>query len=186
MKFIKIFFLTLIIGLSTSPESNAQIFKKKPKKSEKADSSKKKEKMKPYNKVITKNAKTQNGLFTVHNVDEDWYFELPDSLLEKEILVTSRISGFVKGLNFGGAGVKSKPQQVIRWQKKGKKVLLRSVSYNSVASFEDPIYESVRNNNFEPIIKAFDIKTISKDSSSYVIDVKPMFTSDVPMISAHE
>ena len=52
--------------------------------------------MKPYNKVITKEAKTQNGLFTVHQVDEDWYFELPDSLLEKEILVTSRISGFVK------------------------------------------------------------------------------------------
>jgi len=183
MKFIKTLFLALIIALAASPESNAQIFKKKPKKTEKADKVDKKSKMKPYKKVITKDAKTQNGLFTVHNVDENWYFELPDSLLEKEILVTSRISGFVKGLNFGGAGVKSKPQQVIRWQKKGNKILLRSVSYNSVASFEDPIYESVRNNNFEPIIKTFDIKTMSKDSSSYVFDVKSMFTSEIPMIS---
>ncbi len=184
MKFIKIFFLAFIITLSTSADSDAQIFKKKPKKIEKADNGNKKKKMKPYNKVITKDAKSQSGLFTVHNVDEDWYFELHDSLLEKEILVTSRISGFVKGLNFGGAGVRSKPQQVIRWQKKGKQILLRSVSYNSVASFEDPIYESVRNNNFEPIIKTFEIKTMSKDSSSYVFDVKSLFTSDVPMISA--
>lgn len=184
MKFIKIFILALLIAITSSPESNAQIFKKKPKKSEKSDSGDKKKKMKPYKKVITKEAKTQKGLFTVHEVDENWYFELPDSLLEKEILVTSRISGFVKGLNFGGAGIKSKPQQVIRWQKKGKQILLRSVSYNSVASHEDPIYESVRNNNFEPIIKAFDIKTMSKDSSSYVIDIKSFFTSDIPMISA--
>ena len=184
MKFIKIFSLAFIMALSCTPDANSQIFKKKPKKSEKADNGDKKKKMKPYNKVITKDAITQNGLFSVHQVDEDWYFELPDSILEKEVLVTSRISGFVKGLNFGGAGVRSKPQQVIRWQKKGKQILLRSVSYNSVASFEDPIYESVRNNNFEPIIKTFEIKTMSKDSSSYVFDIKPLFTTDVPMISA--
>lgn len=184
MKLIKVIFLAFIMALILSPDASAQIFKKKPKKTEKPAPKEKKNKMKAYDKVITKDALSQEGLFTVHKVDESWYFELPDSILEKEILVTSRISGFVKGLNFGGAGVRSKPQQVIRWQKKGKKILLRSVSYNSVASFEDPIYESVRNNNFEPIIKTFEIKTISKDSSSYVFDVKSLFTSDVPMISA--
>ena len=185
MKLLKLILLAFLVGISTNPDCQAQIFKKKPKKTEKKPTNgDKKNKMKPYDKVITKDAETQNGLFTVHKVDENWYFELPDSLLEKEILVTSRISGFVKGLNFGGAGVKSKPQQVIRWQKKDKKILLRSVSYNSVASFEDPIYESVRNNNFEPIIKTFEIKTMSKDSSSYVFDVKSLFTSDIPMISA--
>ena len=185
MKLFKLILLVFLVGISTNPDCQAQIFKKKPKKTEKKPANgDKKNKMKPYDKVITKEAETQNGLFTIHKVDENWYFELPDSLLEKEILVTSRISGFVKGLNFGGAGVRSKPQQVIRWQKKDKKILLRSVSYNSVASFEDPIYESVRNNNFEPIIKTFEIKTMSKDSSSYVFDVKSLFTSDIPMISA--
>jgi len=184
MKFLKIFILALVVALTFSPDANAQIFKKKKKKSEKTEKKEKKDKMKPYDKVITKDAESQEGLFTVHQVDEKWYFELPTDLLEKEILVTSRISGFVKGLNFGGAGVKSKPQQVIRWQKKGKKILLRSVSYNSVASFEDPIYESVRNNNFEPVIKTFDIETMTKDTSAYVIDVEPLFTSDIPMISA--
>jgi len=80
--------------------------------------------------------------------------------------------------------LKSRPQQVIRWQKKDEKILLRSVSYNSVASEDDPIYESVRNNNFEPIVATFDLAAYNKDSSAFVIEVSPFFTKDIPMIGA--
>ena len=100
------------------------------------------------------------------------------------MLVVSRIAGHVKGLNFGGAGMKSRPQQVLRWQKLDDKILLRSVSFNSVASFEEPIYQSVRNNNFEPIIKAFDIKAYNSDTTAYVINVNSLFTEDIAMIGA--
>ena len=112
------------------------------------------------------------------------YFELPKSLLEEEILVVSRISGHVKGLNFGGAGMRSRPQQVVRWQQHDDKVLLRSVSYNSVASEDLPVYESVKNNNFEPIVAAFDVEAYGPDSNSVVFDVTPFFTNDEPMIGA--
>ena len=168
----------------------AQIFKKKKKKEEPAVE-KKKEKpkdkdgnIKAFSDVITKKAESDDGLWNVHKVEDKHYFELSDSILEKEILVVSRIKGFVKGLNFGGAGTKSRPQQVIRWQKKGFKILLRSVSYNSVASEELPIYQSVVNNNFEPVIHAFDIKAYSKDSTGYVIEVDDLFNSDIDMIGA--
>ncbi len=129
-------------------------------------------------------AVTERGLFTVHQQEGKTLFELPVALLDDEILVVSRISGFVKGLNFGGAGVKSRPQQVVRWQKMGDKILLRSVSYNSVADADNPVYESVRNNNFEPIIGAYDIKTWGPDSASLVVDVTDLFTEDVPMFGA--
>jgi len=141
----------------------------------------KKEK-KTFADIVTKEAVSSAGLISTHAVDGKNYFEIPASLLEKEILIVSRISGFVKNLNFGGAGVKSRPQQVIRWQKKNDKILLRSVSYNSVASFEDPIYKSVANNNFEPIIMVFDIEAEKPDS--YLIQIDPLFNSDVPMIGA--
>jgi len=104
--------------------------------------------------------------------------------LEKEILVVSRISGYVKDLSFGGAGMKTRPQQVIRWQYKDGKVLLRSVSYNSVASFEKPIYESVKNNNFEPIIVRLDEAAQSEDSTSVVVEISSLFTTDIAMIGA--
>ncbi|HET8858786.1 zinc-dependent metalloprotease [Marivirga sp.] len=181
-KVILSFAMMAFIGLSAT-ESNAQLFGKKNKEEpkEKSDS---KSKYQPYSKVITSEAESDEGLFTFHKVEDKYYFEIPKDLLEKEILIVSRISGHVKGLNFGGAGMKSRPQQVIRFQKKDNQLLLRSVSYNSVADEEDPIYESVRNNNFEPIVYSFKIEALGKDSSSYVINIEDFFTSDVEMIGA--
>lgn len=171
----------LVLLLATPFMLSAQDAKKEDNTEEKKE---KKEEKHPYDKLITEEAESQKGLFDVHKVDGKYYFEIKEEILEEEILVVSRISGHVKNLNFGGAGMRSRPQQVIRWQKKDNQILLRSVSYNSVASFEKPIYQSVRNNNFEPVVEVFDIKAPSKDSTSYVIDVTSFFTSDVAMIGA--
>ena len=176
---------TAFACLVSSPDAQAQ--KKKSKKGKEGTptaASSKKDGPKPYAKVITKDAESEKGLFSVHRVDEKYYFELPKDLLEKEILVVSRISGHVKGLNFGGAGMKSRPQQVIRFQQMQNKILMRSVSYNNVAEEGTPIYTSVINNNFEPIISTFAIAAYSKDSSSVVIEVSNLFTTDVEMIGA--
>ncbi|MFP4093034.1 MAG: zinc-dependent metalloprotease [Cyclobacteriaceae bacterium] len=137
-----------------------------------------------YDEVITKEAKTDSGLFVVHKVKDKYYFEIPNELLEKEILIVSRISGSTPNLSFGGAGMKARSQQVIRWQRKDNNLLLRHVSYTNVADMDEPIYQSVKNNNFEPVIHSFKIKTISKDSSAAVIEVGDFFTSDVALISA--
>jgi hypothetical protein len=150
--------------------------------SKEEDKKKDKDKDKGYDDIITDEAVTDEGLFTTHKVEDKYYFEIPTELLSKEILVVSRISGHVKGLNFGGAGMKSRPQQVIRWEQQDDHILLRSVSYNSVASFEDPIYESVKNNNFEPIIERFKIETYNPDSTAVVLEVGKFFVSDVPML----
>ena len=139
-------------------------------------------KFKPYQEIITPQAKSETGLITVHQIDDNSYFEIPFDLLEKEMLVVSRISGYVNNLSFGGAGMKSRPQQVIRWERLGDQVLLRSVSYSSTADPDNPVYESVRNNNFEPVIMTFPIKTFNPDSTQLVIDVTELFTSDVEMI----
>ncbi|MEM6395822.1 MAG: zinc-dependent metalloprotease [Bacteroidota bacterium] len=125
---------------------------------------------------------SDEGLFTIHRKDGKLMFELPMDIMGEEVLVVSRISGHVKNLNFGGAGMRSRPQQIIRWQMMDGKVVLRSVSYNSVADEEDPIYQAVQVNNFEPIIMSFDPENYGADSSSVVIDASPLFTTDVAMI----
>ncbi|MEM9338220.1 MAG: zinc-dependent metalloprotease [Bacteroidota bacterium] len=144
----------------------------------------KKNGVKPYNKVITEDAITDGGLIVTHQIGDDFYFEIPTDLLEKEILIVSRISGHVRGLNFGGAGMKSRPQQVIRFQKLGSKILMRSVSYNNIADENEPIYTSVVNNNFEPVIRSFKIETSKRDSSAHVVKVNGFFSEDIPMIGA--
>lgn len=171
LKVISIIFLSLIISIQSFTQDD-----KKDKKDDKKE--------KTYADIITDKAISHEGLFSTHKVKDNYYFEITNELLEKEILVVSRISGFVKGLNFGGAGIKSRPQQVIRFQKMDHNIILRSVSYNSVATEQSPIYESVRNNNFEPVIMVFPIETYSADSSSFVINIKDLFTTDVEMIGA--
>ena len=179
-------FIFILFNVVFAMSSNAQIFNWKKKEVVQpvpavVDTTKK-EKVDPYKKVITNEAVTDSGFFITHVVKDKYYFELPNDVLDKEILITSRISGFVKNLNFGGAGVESRPQRVIRWQKRGNLIYMKYVSYNSIANEEDPIYTSVKNNNFEPIVMAFDIKAFGKDSTSYVIDVEPLFTTDVELI----
>ena len=127
-------------------------------------------------------ATSDEGLFTIHKMGGNYYFEIPDSLLEREILVVSRIAGTIEGFNFGGAGMKARGQQVWRWQKKEDKLMLRSVSFDNVADEDQPIYQSVRNNNFEPIIMTFKQEAWGKDSTSYIVKMNDLFESDVAMI----
>jgi hypothetical protein len=175
--------LLLLVALCAIQSAYAQEIKEE-KKEEKKTEKKSASKIKAFSDVITEETISDEGLFTVHNLLGQYFFEIPDSLLNKEILIVSRISGFVKNLNFGGAGMKSRPQQVIRFERKGENVMMRSVSYNSVASEDDPIYKSVVNNNFEPVIQVFEIKCLGKDSSSVIIEANSFFDKDVAMIGA--
>ncbi|MEO6348528.1 MAG: zinc-dependent metalloprotease [Aquaticitalea sp.] len=135
-----------------------------------------KEDIQPYDKVITKEAKTDDGLFKVHKIDASYFYEIPDSLFEREMLMVTRIAKTASGIGFGGG---KQAESVLRWQKKDKKVLLRIVSYDVVAADSLPIHEAVVNSNFEPVLFSFPIKAFSKDSTSTVIDVTDLFTKDV-------
>src|SRR5882724_13429172 len=70
---------------------------------------------KPYKDVITDKAISKKGLFTVHKVEDKWYFEIADSLLNREILTVTRFTKTAAGGNaYGGEEVN---EQTIRWEK---------------------------------------------------------------------
>ena len=171
---VKLLLLLCVFGYQNA---DAQIFKKKKKNTEQEANKPSKDKIQPYNKVITKDAKSDAGLFTTHVVDENHYFEIPDSLFNKEMLMVSRISKTASGIGFGGGKINT---QVLRWEKKDKKVLLRVVSHDVVAADSLPVHEAVVNSNFEPVLFSFDIKAIQKDSlnPTTVIEVNDIFTKD--------
>ncbi len=139
--------------------------------------------MKKYSDVITSKAVSDEGLFGVHKVNDKYYFEVPDSLLEREMLLVTRVAGSTQNLSFGGAGQKARGQQVVRWQRKENTILLRHVSFSSVADEDDPVYKSVRNNNFEPVIYTFNIEADKTDSTGLVFEATKLYTSDIPLLS---
>lgn len=177
--------LLLFIFISGYQSAEAQLFKKKKKDTEKEAEKPSKDKIQPYAKVITKEAITDDGLFKVHSVEDKYYFEIPDSLLNKEMLMVSRISKTASGIGFGGGKINT---QVLRWELKDKKVLLRVVSHDVVAADSLPVHEAVVNSNFEPVLYAFPIKAFKKDSlgPATVIEVNDMFTKDTKPIGMPE
>lgn len=160
-------------------EEKAQLLKKD------IQSEKKKEtKIKEYDQVITKKAITDDGLFKSHNVDDKYYFEIPNTLLNKEMLLVSRIAKLPSGLGGGYVNAGSSVnEQLIVWEKFQDKVLIKVKSFASIANDTLPINISVKANNYEPTLFAFDIAAFSKDSSSIVIDVTKFYASDVKALS---
>ncbi|WP_350287862.1 zinc-dependent metalloprotease [uncultured Croceitalea sp.] len=175
---LKALLFTFLMG--SFHTANAQLFKKKKKATTESKAKKpKKGGIKPYSEVITKDAKTDEGLFNLHQVDGKHFYEIPDSLFNREMLMVTRISKTATGIGFGGGKINT---QVLRWEKKPKKVLLRVVSYGNVAADSLPIHEAVLNSNFEPVLFAFDIKARNKKDSlnpATIIEVDPLFTKDV-------
>ena len=137
---------------------------------------------KPYKEVITGKAKSSKGLFTVHKVDDKFYFELNESLFGREIMAITRFSKIAGGGGLYGGEMAN--QQVIKFEKgPSNNVFMRVVTVISVADSTQPIYKAVRNSNLDPIAAAFDVKSLGKDSSGAVIDVTDFFKGDNQAVS---
>ncbi|WP_236957429.1 zinc-dependent metalloprotease [Joostella atrarenae] len=131
----------------------------------------------PYDEVIPEDSETKKGLFIVHKVNEDYYFEIPDSLLNREILVVTRFIKTPGGAgNYGGEEIGEK---TIFFEKgPANKIFLRVSTFVSQANEEDAIAKAVNNSNVTPILEAFDVKARNKDNSTSVINVTDFINSE--------
>ncbi|MBO6524531.1 MAG: zinc-dependent metalloprotease [Balneolaceae bacterium] len=139
--------------------------------------------IKPFSDVIKSSAEKDEGLFNVYQQEEDIFFEIPNELLGREMLLVSRVAGVPPGFSgFNSAGSKSE-EQVISFTRNKDRILIRKKSYNAVADEGDPVSSSVLANNFEPVLASFDVQALSEDSSGVVINVTDFFNDDVEAIS---
>jgi hypothetical protein len=136
----------------------------------------KKEGMKAYSEVITKEAKSDTGLFIVHHIKQKWFYEIPKKEIGREYLLVTSQAKTQTGLGYGGDELN---EQVVRWDRLDDRILMRSVMYFAVASDSLPISYAVRKATNPPILMAFDIQCYNKDSSTVVIDVSDLFTADM-------
>jgi len=141
--------------------------------------------IKAFNEIINDQAVSDEGLFEVHRVEDKYYFEIPFELFGKDMLLVSRISKVAPGFGGGYVSAGSKVnEQLIRWHRVHNRILLKSISFNSIASDSLPIYMSVVNNNHHPVIASFKIAAFNPDSTGAIIEINNLFESDVKAISA--
>src|SRR5271156_4684390 len=137
----------------------------------------------PYDKVITKEAKSKKGVFTVHQVKDKYYYEIPKEEYGKLFLFNTRISKPAIGAGNGGQELSSR---VVYWELNANKINLRSVSYDIVADPKAPIAEAVKASNNNAILMSFPVAAFGAFRNSAVIDVTRLFTSDVSEFSARQ
>ena len=127
---------------------------------------------------LTKDMNMSKGIINSYTKNNKLLFEIPNGILGKEILVVTRLAQVPSGYSpYINAGSKTS-EQVISFFRKNNRVDIRQLSYNNIADLDDPISQSVIENNFSPILASFEIK--NSDTSSFLIDVSEYFLKDSP------
>ncbi|RXK83133.1 zinc-dependent metalloprotease [Filimonas effusa] len=135
-------------------------------------------KMPSFEKVIGKNAVASHGMFTVYATDNRYYFEIPDSLFNRDILTVTRYIATPEQAGVFG-GEKANEQTIFFEKGLQQKIFLRSsVARATVASSTEAIYKAVQASGVKPIIAVFDIKTVNPANGNIVIDVTDLFRKD--------
>ena len=132
---------------------------------------------------ITADAATDEGLFTVHVDDGEYWFEVPDSLLDRDMLLISRVAGVQAGMGGylpAGAAVN---RQMVRFEREGDRILMRKYSGEAVADDTLAIARSVESNYFAPILASFEIETRNPGDDASLVEVTDFFEGDTPSIS---
>lgn len=153
--------------------------------------------LKKYDEVVTKRAKTSLGFFKVHQIDDRYYFEIPKSLLRRQMLVQSRISkGPVDpnildpmpgsfGIHKTGNSSDKITENIIEFSTGSKNKLFINVGYYGEQSSdfsENGLGKAVADNSLFPYAASFDIRAYSKDSSAIVVDFTDFINGDNPLL----
>jgi hypothetical protein len=144
----------------------------------------KKEGIKKFSDVIPAKTKVNKGLFNTYKVDGKYYFEIPDSLINREMLIITRLSKTPAGIKimYHQYGGESENEQVWKWERHDKQVLIRVPSYSIRADSTTDMYQSVKNSNLDVVLASFDIKAYNKDTTGVVIDVSDFYNGDIAAI----
>ncbi len=132
--------------------------------------------IKPFDDVITAEAKSSRGVFMVYKQEEKIYYEIPVETLGKDFLWVTQIEKTGAGSGYGGSPV---GDRVVRWEQRNDDILLRDVNYDIRADTKDPIHNAVESSSVEPIIAVLPVRAYGKDKAP-VIDVTELFTGDLP------
>jgi hypothetical protein len=134
--------------------------------------------IRPFDRVITKDAKSDEGVFTVHRIKDRIYYEIPKDKLGRDFLWVSQIAKTTLGAGYGGQAAGNR---VVKWERRGDRIMLKAISYEVVADPTAPIAKAVEAANNSPIVMAFNVE--AEREGNPVIEVTRLFTTDVPEFS---
>ena len=131
---------------------------------------------------ILKDAEVHEGMFKIFKKKQKVYFEIPQRLLDKEMLLSSRVTATSNNTDVSGGEMPLHPL-LVKFTRDDEQVYLHRLSPLNQCDPMSPIYQSLQRNNVEPIMEAFKIVCENADSTGIVIDVSFFFCSDQKELS---
>ncbi len=131
---------------------------------------------------ITEGAEIHDGLFKIFKNKQKIYFEIPQYLLGKDMLLSSRVTATSNNTDVSGGEMPIHPL-LIKFTRDEEQVYLHRLSPLNQCDPQSPIYHSLKRNNVDPIMEVFKIVCENLDSTGVVIDVSFFFCSDQKELS---
>ena len=141
------------------------------------------ERPRPYAEVITAAAVSDSGMFVVHRVEDELYYEIPRDLLDRDMLLVVDQRGTARGRGYAGQEISNR---IVRWERMGNRIFFRIASYAMRADSTSPVARAVELSNVAPIVMSFDIEAWSPVDSSAVVEVTRLFTTDVQELNVRQ
>ena len=131
----------------------------------------------PAQKPAPKPSVDRKGMFQVQKVENDWFFFIPDSLIGRDFLTTTRYTSTPAGSGkFGGEMLN---QQTVYFQEGvDNQLLLRVRLFVNVSDTTQNINKAITVSNENPIIASFKIE--SHKDSLYKVKVTQFLNEDNP------
>lgn len=130
-----------------------------------------------YEKLLKDGGSECEGMFTVRHIKDDWYFEVPDSMLGRLLLVVTRFKAVPQGFKMlSGEEVN---RSVVYWEQHNNKTLfLREYVQSQFARPGDKIAESLKESTVDPVIGKFDIIGRNPETQAQLVNMSKFLLSD--------
>lgn len=130
-----------------------------------------------YEKLLKDGGSECEGMFTVRHIKDDWYFEVPDSMLGRLLLVVTRFKAVPQGFKMlSGEEVN---RSVVYWEQHNDKTLfLREYVQSQFARPGDKIAESLKESTVDPVIGKFDIIGRNPETQAQLVNMSKFLLSD--------
>lgn len=130
-----------------------------------------------YEKLLKDGGSECEGMFTVRHIKDDWYFEVPDSLMGRLLLVVTRFKAVPQGFKMiSGEEVN---RSVVYWeQHNGKTLFLREYVQSQFGRPGDKIAEALKQSTVDPVIGKFDVIGRNPETQAQLINVSKFLLGD--------
>ena len=124
----------------------------------------------PYLKIVKEGGSVREGLFAVRHIKDDWYLEVPDSLLGRMMLAVTRFTSVPQ--EFKMVTGEEVNRSAVYFEQYGEKtIFLREYVQSQYAKPEDRIAISLKQSTIDPIVWKFDVIGRNPETNAQLINV---------------